>query len=101
MEPFSWVTALAVFSAYCVIDWLSTEYTLAVVELKKMKAANVSAVMYILLAYGVVNYVGDWRFAIPMILGGWLGTYLSVWRREHDDMLSVQEALLAGERRVP
>ena len=79
---FNWTIAIMVFGAYLIIDWLATEYTLAVVELAKLKAANVGALMYVLLAFGVVNYVGDWRYVIPMCMGGWLGTYLSVWRRE-------------------
>ncbi|KKL55562.1 hypothetical protein LCGC14_2254180 [marine sediment metagenome] len=82
MEPFSISIALSVFVAYLMIDWLFTEYTLAIVELKKVKAANVGALIYLLGAYGVVNYVGDWRYVIPMCIGGWLGTYISVWMKE-------------------
>ncbi len=83
MEPFSWLTCAAVFGAYLMIDWLYTEYTLCIVELRKLRAANIGAMLYALSAFGVVNFVADWHYVIPMCIGGWLGTYLSVWRREH------------------
>jgi hypothetical protein len=82
MPEFSWLIAASVLGAYLLIDWLYTEYTIAIVELRKLKAANIGAFMYMLLAYGVVNYVGDWRYVIPMMIGSWLGIYLSIWRKE-------------------
>ena len=29
-----------------------------------------------------VLFDGDWRYVIPMAMGGWLGTYLSVLMKE-------------------
>ena len=83
VEPFSISIALSVFMAYLAIDWLFTEYTLSIVELKKARAANVGALIYLLGAFGVVSYVADPWYVIPMAMGGWLGTYLSVWAKEH------------------
>lgn len=79
---FSWWTACLVFAAYCSTDWLFTMYTISIVERKRLKAANVGTGIYLLGAFGVISYVGDWRYVIPMCLGGWLGTYLSVWRQQ-------------------
>lgn len=82
MEPFSFMTALFVFMAFFATDWLFTEYTLCIVQLRKFKAATVGALITLLGAFGVVSYVADWLYVIPMTMGGWLGTYLSVWVRE-------------------
>ena len=82
VDAFSWAIAVLVFLAYCSIDGLFTVYTIAIVERKKLRAANVGAGIYLLGAFGVINYVGDWRYVAPMCLGGWVGTYLSVWYEE-------------------
>lgn len=82
---FSWWEAILVFLAYCSTDWLFTIYTLSIVERKKLIAANVSAGIFLIGAFGVIHYVGDWRYVFPMVLGGWVGTYLSVWHQEYKD----------------
>ncbi|KKM16741.1 hypothetical protein LCGC14_1682780 [marine sediment metagenome] len=79
---FDWVTAATIFVGYCTLDWLYTIYTLSIVAHRKMLAANVGVVLYALSAYGVVNYVDDWRYVMPMCAGGWLGTFLSVWHQQ-------------------
>jgi len=85
MEGFSWTHALAIFAAYCSTDWLFTIYTVSIVERRKLLAANVGVGIYLLGAFGVLSYVGDWRYIIPMCIGGWVGTYLSVWHEQWKD----------------
>ena len=82
IEPFSIMTALGVFMAYLTIDWLFTEYTLSIVELKPFKAASVGGFIYLLSAYGVINFVANPVYVAAMVAGGWLGTYLSVWLKK-------------------
>jgi len=79
---FNWVTATTIFVGYCALDWLYTIYIFAIAERRKLLAANIGAGIYTLSAYGVVHYVADWRYVVPMIAGGWLGTYLSVWHQQ-------------------
>jgi uncharacterized membrane protein YfcA len=79
MTDFSLVTALYIFLAYGSIDWLMTLYTLGVVSGKRLRSANAGTLIYALTSFGVITYVQDYRYIIPMLLGGWLGTYLSVW----------------------
>jgi uncharacterized membrane protein YfcA len=83
---FSWSIAFLVFTAYCVLDWMFTVYTLSIVNKRPFLAANVGTALYGLAAFGVINYVEDWRYVIPMCIGGWIGTYLSVlWERKKHD----------------
>lgn len=85
MEAFSLAHALAIFAAYCSADWLFTLYTIAIVERRKLRAANVGVGIYLLGAFGTLSYVSDWRYIIPMCIGGWVGTYLSVWYEQRKD----------------
>ncbi len=55
---FNWPTAAAIFAGYCALDALDTIYLVAVSERRKLRAANVGFAMYVLSAYGVINYVG-------------------------------------------
>ncbi len=96
MDDFNWAIALSVFAAYCSIDWLFTLYTISIVERKKLRAANFGVGIYILGAFGVINYVGDWRYVIPMCAGGWVGTYVSVWREAVKDKRNATENTTDG-----
>jgi len=82
MEDFNWMVASLILVAYCLIDWLFTIYTVSIVGRKKLRAANAGTLIYLLTSFGVINYVRDWRYLAPMIIGAWIGTYLSVWHEE-------------------
>jgi hypothetical protein len=82
-DNFSWMVALGIFSVYFFIDILYANYTLMVVERRAKAAASVSAVMYFLLALGVLTYISNALYLIPLFLGAWLGTYVAV--RHHRD----------------
>ena len=90
MAEFNWITGLTIFIGYSLLDWLYTVYTLSIVARRKLLAANVGVALYVLGAYGVVNYVSDWRYVIPMCAGGWVGTYLSVWHQQIKDIKEVK-----------
>lgn len=82
MENFNWPIALLIFASYCSFDWLYTVYTLSIVKRRKWLAANIVIGLYLLSAIGIINYVDDWRYILPMCIGGWLGTFFSVWHEE-------------------
>ena len=85
MEEFSWGIALLIFLAYCSIDWLWTIYTISIIARRGIRAANVGIGIYLLSAFGVLNYVEDWRYLIPLAIGSWFGTYLSVKHEIYKD----------------
>ena len=72
--------ALAIFLAYFLIDALYAYYTLAVVGREAFKSASIGAFMHFLLAFGVINYVQNFLYIIPLAAGSWLGTYFAVKR---------------------
>ncbi len=82
-RDFSWLIALGVFAAYFWIDVLYASYTISVVERQAGRAAFVSMGMYLLLALGVLTYVSNAIYLLPLALGAWSGTYVGV--RFHRD----------------
>lgn len=78
LHHFDFGLAALIFLAYLVIDALYAKYTYAVVERRPVQAANIGFVMHFLLAFGIINYVGNFLYVIPLALGSWVGTYLVV-----------------------
>ena len=83
MIEFSWSTidpalAVGIFVAYAVIDALYAYYTLAVVNRSAFAAATTGLVMHFLLAFGVINFVQNFAYVVPLALGSWVGTYILV-----------------------
>lgn len=79
-QTFNIYTAIMVFLAYIVVDGMYAYYTLAVAEKKPLQASTVGALMHFLIAFGVLSYVQNYLYIIPLALGSWIGTYLVVSR---------------------
>jgi len=83
LQNFSFVTAFLIFIAYFFADALYAYYTLSVLSLKPYTSATVGALMYFLLAFGIINYVNNYLYLIPLVLGSWLGTFIVVSVKKH------------------
>lgn len=77
-QSFDFKVATAVFFAYLLIDAAYAYYTLAVTKNKPIAAASVEATMHFLIAFGVLNYVQNYLYVLPLAVGSWLGTYFVV-----------------------
>lgn len=84
-EEFSIITALIVFVGYIVVDGMYAYYTIQITKRNAAHAATVSGVMHFLLAFGVLNYVQNFLYVIPLALGSWVGTYLIVRHHKHKE----------------
>ena len=69
-----------VFIAYMLIDAMYAYYTLAVTRKRPVISASVGAMMHFLIAFGVLNYVENYLYVVPLALGSWCGTYIVVRR---------------------
>ncbi len=69
---------ILVFFSYILIDGLYAYYTLAVVDKKPIKSAFVGSFMHFIIAFGVINYVKNYLYVIPLALGSFVGTYFVV-----------------------
>lgn len=82
---FNPLIAMGIFVAYVVIDILYVYYTLYVTRLRAVAAANTSLLIYLIAAIGVINYVGNYLYIIPIVIGAWVGTYATVyWEKKKD-----------------
>ena len=82
MNDFSPLTAVLVFATYVAVDVLYAAYILAVGERRSVLAAALSAVIYGLLAYGIVTYSTNILYLVPLAAGAFTGTYVTVrWQR--------------------
>lgn len=77
---FNFGLALIILLAYVIIDGLNAHYTYRVTKRKPFAAATTGSIMYFIIAFGVLNYVGNFLYIIPLAMGSWIGTYLVVDR---------------------
>lgn len=62
------VLQILIDSAYCI-------YTKSVAQNKPLKAAISGASIHFFLAIGVINYVKNYFYVVPIALGSFVGTY--------------------------
>lgn len=72
-----WVAA-AVFGATAVTDAAYVFFNAAVVARHRIRAANWSAMWYMLSAFSVISYTENPVYVVFAALGSWIGAYLSV-----------------------
>jgi len=56
------------------------KYTLHVTQHKEYSAATIGALMHFVLAFGVLSYINNFLYVIPLAAGSWLGTFFIVKR---------------------
>ena len=77
MDSFNVWLALGLFLAYFAVDALYAIYTISVVKRRALASANISFVMHFLIAIGVLSYVNNFFYVLPLAAGSWVGTYLA------------------------
>jgi hypothetical protein len=75
LNPF---IAMAVFCATIVTDAVFVFFTAAVASRHRFRAANWSAVWYLLAAVSVISYTSNPVYVVFAALGSWVGAYMSV-----------------------
>lgn len=78
MNEFSWTTAATVFVVYVVFDILYALYVLCVSRKQAVAASAISSVLYSLGAYGVMSYLHNPWYIVPLACGAFIGTYVAV-----------------------
>lgn len=77
-QSFDFKIASVVFIAYLLVDAMYAYYTISVTKKKPITSASVGATMHFLIAFGVLNYVQNYLYVIPLAIGSWIGTYFVV-----------------------
>jgi len=75
MDSFNWLGAIGLFFASAALEAIFALYTLAVTKHKALQAATWSLVSYGLLAVGILNFINNKWYVIPLGLGAFAGTY--------------------------
>jgi hypothetical protein len=75
---FNPLIALAVFGATIVTDAVFVMFTAAVAARHRFRAANWSAVWYLLAAVSVISYTSNAVYVIFAAAGSWVGAYISI-----------------------
>jgi hypothetical protein len=77
---FNWLIAVGLFFVSAVLDAVFALYTVAVIKSKPLYAANMSLLTYVLYAVGVVNFVQNKWYIVPLSAGAFTGSYIVVKR---------------------
>lgn len=75
---FNWFIACGLFFAATLLDAVFALYTVAVINTKPLRAASLSFFTYTLEAVGVVNYVKNEWYLVPLAIGAFVGSYAVV-----------------------
>ncbi len=75
---FNWLIGVGLFFAATLLDAIFALYTVAVINTKPLRAASLSFLTYTLEAVGVVNYVHDKWYLLPLAAGAFSGSYIVV-----------------------
>lgn len=78
MNDFDPLQAAIVFGVYVAFDILYAVYVMCVSRKLAMSASLVSAALYSLGAYGVMTYMENPLYLIPLACGAFVGTFLAV-----------------------
>lgn len=79
----SWVV---LFLVYLFFDIFYILYIQSVTSVKPLRAANIGVVMYLLTAYGTIEYIDNIYNLVPILTGGWLGSYLTLkWGKQNSE----------------
>lgn len=79
-HEFDLLTAFLILVVYIVVDGMYAYYTLKIAEKKPVHATTSGALMHFLLALGVLSYVQNYLYVVPLAIGSWIGTYIVVKR---------------------
>lgn len=78
MNEFNYITAITIFFVYMLIDCLYAAYVISVGRGQAVLASICTAIIYSLLAFGVLSYSKNVWYLIPLASGAFLGTYITV-----------------------
>lgn len=77
-QSFSLLTAAMIFFAYMLVDALYAYYTQMVIKKDPLKAANFGSAIYFISAIGVLTYIDNYLYIVPLVVVSWFGTYIVV-----------------------
>lgn len=75
---FNWLLAVGLFFASLLLDAIFALYTVAVIKTQALRAASLSLVTYLLYAVGLLKFIDNNYYIVPLALGAFAGSYMVV-----------------------
>ncbi len=72
------LTAAAVVLATAATDAVYVLFTASVVARRRVAAASLSSLWYLLSSFAVISYTENWAYVIFAALGSWCGAFASI-----------------------
>jgi len=72
-----WIAA-GVMVTTAITDAAYVRFTTAVAGRRKLAAANLGALLYLLSAFAVISYTQNWVYVVFAAAGSWIGAYVSM-----------------------
>ncbi|HEV2412582.1 MAG TPA: hypothetical protein VGS28_02120 [Candidatus Saccharimonadales bacterium] len=77
--------SILLFFVALILDAVFALYTFSVTKHEPVKAGIYSAFIYLLSALGIVSFVNNKLYVIPLSLGAFLGAFLIVEKEKRDN----------------
>lgn len=75
--------SISVFAATMCVDALYALYTMRITEKNAFQASSFGALIHLLTAFTVISYTKNYLYLVPLLLGSFVGTYLTVqWSKK-------------------
>jgi hypothetical protein len=93
MDPqtFNFGLAVGLFGIYFLLDAINAYFTIKVVQMAPFHAASAGCTMHFFIALGVLSYVNNFWYIIPMMAGSWLGIYTLLSYRRYKNKNNEEE----------
>ncbi|MBW4021888.1 MAG: hypothetical protein HIU92_01925 [Proteobacteria bacterium] len=86
------LTAFGVVAATAATDAVYVMFSSAVLQKRRVSAANWSGLWYLLSSFAVISYTQNWVYVLFAAVGSWLGAYASITFLRHPRLRSGRSA---------
>ena len=85
LETFNFGLAVGLFGIYFLLDAINAFFTIKVIQMAPFHAASAGCTMHFFIALGVISYVNNFWYLIPMMAGSWFGIFTLLSYRKYKD----------------
>lgn len=86
LQTFNFGIAFALFGIYFLLDAINSYFTIKVVQMAPLHAASAGCTMHFFIALGVLCYVNNFLYLIPMMMGSFAGIFtLLTYRKRFEE----------------
>lgn len=78
----NWLLFFGLFFMTFMLDLIEVTFVMSVQNLQAVRAASCRLLIMFIMAVGVMNYVANPLYIIPICLGSFCGTYFTVSRKK-------------------